>query len=134
MLKLDNSLVIKIINFSFLKKELEQNNDVYEKALDMFNIIKGVPNDATSKYQQTKSELYKALLANTKSKFHDPYLLKNQNIQQFKSNILNELNEAKNKGEIDQKQFVKFFAPKFVSFSFAIDPIDRIMSPKSEKK
>ena len=101
--------ILKPSEFSFLKKELEQNNDVYEKALDMFNIIKGVPNDATSKYQKTKSELYKALLANTKSKFHDPYLLKNQNIQQFKSNILNELNEAKNKGEIDQKQFVKFF-------------------------
>ena len=108
---IDASVVeLKPSEFSFLKKSIQQdNNDDYEKALDMFNIIKGVSDKAVEKIQRTKPELYKALLSVTTSKFHDPSLLKDQNIQQFKANILSELNDSKNKGEIDQKQFIKFF-------------------------
>lgn len=108
---LDASVVkLKPSEFSLLKKSIQQdNNDDYEKALDMFNIIKGVSDKAISKIQKTKPELYRALLSTTSTKFHDPSLLKTQNIQQFKANILSELNDSKNKGEIDQKQFVKFF-------------------------
>lgn len=107
---IDASVVeLKPSNFSSLQKSIKDNNDDYEKAQDIFNIIKGVSQNALEKIQQTKPELYRALLKMTTSKFHDPELLKTQNIQQFKANILKELNDAKNKGEIDQKQFIKFF-------------------------
>lgn len=101
---------LKTSEFSSLKTSIQQdNNDDYEKALNMFNIIKGVSDKAVSTLQRTKPELYKALLSSSSSKFHDPSLLKDQNIQQFKAHILSELNDSKNKGEIDQKQFIKFF-------------------------
>jgi len=111
--------ILKPSDFVSLKKNLDQNIDVFDKALDMFNSIKGLSEeDLHSQVNLTKPESYNYLLLFTTSKFHDPNLMKNddpeliksrKNIQQFKAHILSELNDSKNKGEIDQEQFVKFF-------------------------
>jgi len=102
-----------------LKNDLKKNIDVFDKALDIFNSIKGTSEeDLHSQLNQTKSESYNNLLLFTTSEFHDPNLMRNDNpaliksqkhVQQFKSDIVNKLNDSINKGKITRDQYIAFY-------------------------